>query len=373
MPVMHRTFLRHIRPLWLRQKLYFHSAARNRWPETRLGVYDLEFAPVGLRHFSRTDHGHRQIAWLGVYELPLSRRIASLARAGGLLVDVGANIGYFSLMWAGLHPKNRVLAFEPSPTVNQMLRANVTGAACRDRVEVFDCALGKVRGPMCFDPRAGDESGWGGLVPKPTPRTQEVAVERLDDLAPAGVTIDALKIDAEGADAWVLTGAEQLLRARRVRHVFFERNRARMTQLGIEWNEPIEFLQGCGYRVVRLGGDIWTSHTRNRHESMLIRLVDKFKVGSSRFDNRTAQRAVARSAMAAGARIETHSSHWSHRSAFVALLMRAGARIEIRRNRVIEKMRKSRQNDRCAGVLQEGCGVVKSARSGIDSAARQYE
>jgi len=252
---MIRFVIRHTRPLWLRQKLYFHSAARNKWPETRSGVFELEFAPFGLRHFCRTDQGHRQIAWLGFYELPLSRRIASLAKAGGLLVDVGANIGYFSLMWAGLHPKNRVLAFEPSPTVNQMLRANVTGATFQNRVEVFDCALGKARGSMCFDPRVGEESGWGGLALKPTPRMLEVAVERLDDLVPAGIIIDALKIDAEGADTWVLMGAEQLLRARRVRHVFFERNQPRMTQLGIKWNEPIEFLQGCGYRVALLDGD----------------------------------------------------------------------------------------------------------------------
>src|SRR5947207_412164 len=121
---MKRSLLRFIYPLRLRQMLYFHCAAKDSWPKTRT-VPELEFAPARLAHLNMTDHTHRQIAWLGFYELELSRRIARLAKAGGLLVDVGANIGYFSLIWAALREENLVLAFEPSPSVNQLLRANL--------------------------------------------------------------------------------------------------------------------------------------------------------------------------------------------------------------------------------------------------------
>jgi len=40
-----------------------------------------------------------QIAFNGFYEYELSKRILELSKQGGLLVDVGANIGYFTLLW----------------------------------------------------------------------------------------------------------------------------------------------------------------------------------------------------------------------------------------------------------------------------------
>src|SRR5690349_11446646 len=54
------------------------------------------------------------IAMMGFYERTLSRRIAELARNGGRMIDVGANIGYFSLIWLAGHSRNTVVAIEAS-------------------------------------------------------------------------------------------------------------------------------------------------------------------------------------------------------------------------------------------------------------------
>ena len=75
----------------------------------------------------------------------------------------------------------------------------------------------------------------------------------MDDVMPADVLIDVLKIDTEGADAWVLDGAEQLLMSHRVRHVFFEQNLPRMTGLGIPRDAPFRTLESCGYKVETIG------------------------------------------------------------------------------------------------------------------------
>jgi len=112
--------LRTIHPLWLREKIYFHVIARNSSLKTP-GGGNLEFAPVRMKALLPTDCGHRQIAWCGFYELDLSRRISSLAKTGGCLVDVGANAGYFSCIWAAANPLNEVYAFEPSPRNLAML------------------------------------------------------------------------------------------------------------------------------------------------------------------------------------------------------------------------------------------------------------
>jgi len=244
--------LRNLRPLWLREKVYFHTHARDHWPD-RLDSVKLAMAPVALRHFSKIDPMHQQIAWLGFYELPLSKRIARLAAHGGTLVDVGANIGYFTCLWAAIRAGNQVYAFEASPVVLPMLDANIAAAGLRSKVTVFELALSKRKGTVEFDLGPSDQSGWGGIANERGASTIPVETAKLDDVMPAEVVIDVLKIDTEGADTWVLDGAKKLLESHRVRHVFFEQNLARMTGLGIPHDASFRTLESCGYKVDTIG------------------------------------------------------------------------------------------------------------------------
>jgi hypothetical protein len=66
--------------------------------------------------------------------------------------------------------------------------------------------------------------------------------------------IDVMKIDIEGADTWVLMGAEALLRDKLIGRIFYEENTTRMRELGIAPGEAESFLQSLGYRVLRLDG-----------------------------------------------------------------------------------------------------------------------
>lgn len=249
-------FLRRLRPYALQEKLYFHSAL-SRPPSANgaLSVARLAFAPVELGALDMRDCAHRQIARLGFYELALTRAIVRLGHRGGLLVDVGANIGYFTCLWAALGPENRALAFEPSPRNLPGLKANVARAGFQSRISIHDCALGRVSGRVAFDLGPDDQSGWGGLAPAPSPGAIHVQVKLLDDVLPPGTRVSVLKIDAEGADTWVLQGAARLLRDKRVAHVFFEQNAARMRLLGIPAQAAHNFLAKLGYRVGALPGD----------------------------------------------------------------------------------------------------------------------
>jgi FkbM family methyltransferase len=225
-------------------------------PTPREGGYRLALAPTSLRTLLPTDVGHRQIAWMGFYELPLSRRIARLARErGGLLVDVGANAGYFSCLWTSLRTDNKCVAFEASPRNQAMLRENVAAAGLSGWIEIQACALGRADGVLPFDLGPPDQTGWGGFSQSEGPNTVSVAVRRLDEVLTGGQQISVLKIDVEGADAWVLEGTEKLLRERRVDHVFFERNEHRMQTLGIGSEIANDVLSACGYQVTPLTGD----------------------------------------------------------------------------------------------------------------------
>jgi len=61
------------------------------------------------------DVGSDLIALTGVFEHKKAKRLVGMAKKGGTLVDFGANLGFFSLLWASFNKTNRILAFEASP------------------------------------------------------------------------------------------------------------------------------------------------------------------------------------------------------------------------------------------------------------------
>lgn len=107
----HRHWLMKIRPLWLREKLfwklYYQTTAFSRLFENAT----LEFAPQISLKLMPTDISHKQIAFLGFSELLPSRRIVQLAKAVGLMVDVGANYGYYSRLFSTSNLKRCRICF----------------------------------------------------------------------------------------------------------------------------------------------------------------------------------------------------------------------------------------------------------------------
>lgn len=215
----------------------------------------LHFAPKIRMELHPTDEGHAHIAFAGFYELPLTRLIMSLARPGGLLVDVGANYGYFSLLWAAANPSNTVIAAEASPRNHAALLRNVERNGLGDRIAVGSNALGRENCLMHFEVGSDEQTGWGGLTHEASVPGIEVTVTTLDETIPKETEIAVLKIDVEGADTWVLEGARELLQRRRIAHLMFEENQKRMTALGIERGTAQRILRDTGYEVVAFEDD----------------------------------------------------------------------------------------------------------------------
>ena len=208
----------------------------------------LRYAPGVRMRLLPGDVGHGPIAALGYYEPALSHRVASLGRErGGLLVDVGANVGYFSLLWASQRPTNRVLALEPSPRNVGLLRENVDRNGLDDRIDVKALAAGAEAGTLPFHLGPDAQTGWGSFSSYVGGRTLAVPVVRLDDLVDEPVQL--LKVDTEGADTWVLEGAERLLRERLIAEVHVEHLKSRARVLGIADDASRRFLESVGYRV----------------------------------------------------------------------------------------------------------------------------
>lgn len=164
------------------------------------------------------------------------------------MIDIGANLGYFSLLWAASHSSNRCVAFEAGPRPLEILLENVKKNGMADRIQVVPHAAAARPGKLLFDPGPEDQYGWGGIATSKGQRQFEVEAVRVDSMVTVDKPIALLKVDVEGADAWALMGCERLLRRGLVEEIWFEQNKPRMELLGLEVNAAQEYLESVGYR-----------------------------------------------------------------------------------------------------------------------------
>lgn len=152
-------------------------------------------------------------------------------RPGSLFVDVGSNVGFFTLLGARLvGPAGTVVAFEADPEVCSWLKGNVSRNAFNERVRIESAAVWRHSGPILFeraDPSVTPDRGTGHLAREygaDPVKSQVLRVEgtSLDDYftaAGAGTSglrlPDLVKMDLEGSECDALLGAEKLLSARR--------------------------------------------------------------------------------------------------------------------------------------------------------------
>jgi FkbM family methyltransferase len=237
-------------PLALREKIFYK--VKKLYSNLQHHNISLAFNKRIRLDLTKSDIGHQSIILTGFYELELSKAIVKLGTKGGLLVDVGANYGYFSCLWASLNSKNSVIAFEAAPNNIEPLKNNVNKNLLAKTVKVVPVAMGKEKGKFKFDLELeSKQTGWGGLSFNNDSNLIEVEVDTLDDYTTSNniSKIDVLKIDTEGADTWVLFGAKRLLKEKKIDHIFFEHNPPRMELLNIAQNEAKDFLEKFDYAV----------------------------------------------------------------------------------------------------------------------------
>jgi FkbM family methyltransferase len=139
-------------------------------------------------------------------------------RPGMIFYDIGANIGFFSLLAARIVGKEgRVAAFEADPEVAGRLREHV---ARNDFgwITVEEKAVWSEPRTVYFartDPATSPDRGLGHVVAAGGGDTIEVSAESLDDYTRTQPAPDFLKCDVEGAEVEVFRGARRLLKEKR--------------------------------------------------------------------------------------------------------------------------------------------------------------
>jgi FkbM family methyltransferase len=180
--------------------------------------------PAGITLAFRPDDVTCYYFFRDDYESQLSALIHALPR-GGVFVDVGANVGNFSLLAARrVGASGLVAAFEPNPETYARLLDHIAINHANGLVS-FHAAVGAAPGSVdlvCTENSGLSHLGSGRVNERAARR---VAQTTLDDSLPPllrGRSIDLMKIDVEGAELGVLQGAEQLLLAGRIERLHVE-------------------------------------------------------------------------------------------------------------------------------------------------------
>jgi len=155
--------------------------------------------------------------WLGTYEPELQSTLRQLIPPGAVIYDVGANIGYVSLLLAkATGGAGKVFAFEALPSNIDQLRRNVALNAMERRVTVVDRAVTQASGPVRFLVHA---SGGMGKVAGSAGREDKYESE----VTVPGISLDefvygqgnpppqVVKMDIEGSEVLALPGMHQVL------------------------------------------------------------------------------------------------------------------------------------------------------------------
>jgi FkbM family methyltransferase len=164
---------------------------------------------------STEDIIQRYLYLFGVWEPDITAWVRSHLRPGDVVVDIGANIGYFSLLSATLvGPDGRVVAFEAVPSIADALEANVR----RNRlpVEVRREAVGEAPGAIEVFRSVGTNVGRSGTAGGAGAVSEgQVPVVRAADVLPPELwpSIHLVKIDVEGDELRVLRGLAPVLAA----------------------------------------------------------------------------------------------------------------------------------------------------------------
>lgn len=169
---------------------------------------------------------------------------------GGVFVDVGANIGWFSLHAARLARIERVLAIEPDAGNHHLLQQNIERNALGHRVEAIACAVGAEPGLARLHRYKASNRGRHSLLVEHGRGSTWVPVEPLDGLlervgAGGDVALAAIKIDVEGYEPWVVRGAPAALARAQV--LLVELSPAMSQAGGADLSEMLDAIAAAGF------------------------------------------------------------------------------------------------------------------------------
>lgn len=206
--------------------------------------------------------------WLlldGLWESHMTGWMHDVLRPGDTFVDVGANIGYYTVL-AGLRvgPAGRVVAVEAHPGLAAILRRNVTINGIHGRTTVWERAAWSEPARLQFHLRVhySANSSVAATGADALDRladeeeTVEVEAATVDSLLAGVDRVDVVKVDVEGAEIHAFSGLSATMDRNPAMAVMFEWSPEQVRQVGGAPEALIDLLAGHGFGFRLLEEDL---------------------------------------------------------------------------------------------------------------------
>ena len=147
--------------------------------------------------------------YCGLHEFVDMAFLLHLLRPGDLFLDIGANVGSYTVLASGVR-RARTIAFEPDPLTCARFKRNMAANGLEALVTLQEAALGSQEGKIAFT--AGRDT-MNRVAQSGDPDVTDLPMKVLDRVEGTSAPT-FMKLDVEGYEAEVLAGAERLLQSR---------------------------------------------------------------------------------------------------------------------------------------------------------------
>jgi FkbM family methyltransferase len=215
----------------------------------RFFPHEILFEVQGSKMYVRPRDGaiDRELLMTKIYEKAETSVFHKFIRRGMTVLDLGANIGYFTLIAAKLvGPEGKVFAFEPEPANFSLLQRNVNINGY-ENVTLVQKAVSDKNGVeelyLCSD-------SWGHSLCsfKRDEDLISVPVTSLDQFFSDDIAIDFIKMDIEGAEGKAVQGMERILGKGDVKVMIIEVHREELERQGSSFRQLWDKLTTFGFQ-----------------------------------------------------------------------------------------------------------------------------
>ncbi len=199
----------------------------------------------------------------GYWEMWITKVFMQYIQPGMTVLDIGANIGYYSLLAASIVGEcGRVIAFEANPSLADIIASNfaingyshfteVNNLAVYSRMQTLEFSI--------FKKHMGSSSIFcdDNCAKRAYDTVSRVTVKAvsLDDFFPAGTKIDFIKMDAECAEPYILDGAKRIISENKNISILMEWKPKQLFQVYPDLNKLIKTIYDHGFTFYKIKTD----------------------------------------------------------------------------------------------------------------------
>ncbi|WP_300565212.1 FkbM family methyltransferase [Flavobacterium sp.] len=182
--------------------------------------------------------------YFGLYEFEESIFLLHFLEKNDNFLDVGANLGHYSLLLSGVKKCNSI-AIEPVPKTFSQLKKQIDLNDLNTLISAQNVGVSNREDQLFF---SNDRGTMNSIVNENYPNSTQVKVLNIDKIVKDSGKPIAMKIDVEGYEKFALEGAMETLQSEELKVVILELNQAGK-KYGIEDDEIYELLINLGFKT----------------------------------------------------------------------------------------------------------------------------